>query len=444
MTRQIVLFALAAAACGDVTGPGGGGRSDGGPDGGPDLDAAVPGTVQVTVLDVDGTREPLAEVPVLFYQPDGTLEDTVDTDGDGVASAELLPGGAVIALVTLPVKAGLLQPQILATVGVKPGDEIVLGGRMDPGPATGHTMSFDLPPIKAAVDQYVVESPCGESSSGAEPVAIPLHETCIGAPMSIVAYAVVGADRYVVTDTNIAVENEAVVVVGGDWALVPSPDITTENLGDASFLEQRWARAQLDGVTLELNLPNTGSEATSDQLTLTPQKVVQPDHVQLQAFIGSEQPSAGFQLWQIWSVGDGDDDDLVIDADDYRMPWVGKPAFDQATRRFGWARNGAGTWDATYLQFNWLSEGKGGVYGQVFVAVPPGVHEVVLPEVPDEYKEWLPDDLAELNPGVILFDADGLDWDQVRQHGVDPMRFDFTARFGEPTTMRYSTSFSGG
>src|SRR5690349_4111728 len=110
--RTVALSSLLAlaAACGDVTGPGGGAGSDGGPDGGEPSDAAVPGTVTVIVLDYDGTRDPVIDTPVVFFDPDGSVAATEETDADGVASAEVLPGGAVLAFTTIDAPLGVFQP----------------------------------------------------------------------------------------------------------------------------------------------------------------------------------------------------------------------------------------------------------------------------------------------------------------------------------------------
>src|SRR5688572_8390536 len=94
MTRHIAIATLLIlSACGDVTRPGSGdaGEQDGTPDG------AVPGPVTVTVLSFDGTRTPAEGIPVGFFSPTGAHQETVETDAEGTASADLPPGGAVVA-----------------------------------------------------------------------------------------------------------------------------------------------------------------------------------------------------------------------------------------------------------------------------------------------------------------------------------------------------------
>src|SRR5687767_5873410 len=116
--HAFALVASLAAACGDVTGP----SQDGAPlDADLTIDAAQPGTITVTVLDF-GSRAPLEDAPVSFFQPDGELADTILTDQDGVASAELLPGGAVVAFVRNTLPMGVGQTVGWAVLAVEPGD----------------------------------------------------------------------------------------------------------------------------------------------------------------------------------------------------------------------------------------------------------------------------------------------------------------------------------
>ncbi|HUS65950.1 MAG TPA: hypothetical protein VMZ28_15465, partial [Kofleriaceae bacterium] len=230
-----------------------------------------------------------------------------------------------------------------------------------------------------------------------------------------------------------------------DWTLVPSPDITVENLDDVRTLQMGWERALLSGKNIPLGLEMVAGMVDGDQLTLAPQKIVQPDHVQLNVNVASEQQTLGQQFWHIWMAGEGDDDDLVLDADDYRMPWVGAPVYDDATRVFAWPQVGEGEWDATYLNFNWFAADgkKNPMFGNVRIVVPPGQHQFVLPPVPEEYQEWLAPNLDEIEATVMLFDSDQLDWDEARQLGVDPSEIpSYGGTITEPALIRYSSSLN--
>jgi hypothetical protein len=117
---------------------------------------------------------------------------------------------------------------------------------------------------------------------------------------------------------------------------------------------------------------------------------------------------------------------------------------DQPSRRVVWNQLGDGTWDATYLSFFWLAnDEKVTTAGQWRVIAPPGTDELVLPPIPDAYRDWLPADIESIADAyVILFDSDALEWDEARQLGLDPsVSFDHAETLSTPTTLRYSSSF---
>jgi hypothetical protein len=428
------------AACGDVTAPGGGGGSDGGPDGGPRADAPGPGSVAVTVLDPDGTRAPLEGVPVLFLEADGAEADTVLTGDDGVATAELRAGGAVIAFVTSAFPAGVSTPLTWAVLDVHPGDAITLGDRLTNSTPT-ETMTIELPVMEGA--SYQVYTPCGSFGEGDNVVQIGIRANCSFTDFSIAAYATVGEDVYAVTDTGLTFDADSNHVVADPWALVPAPDVTFEGLDDVSIVFARWQRAILGGVNLPLAGYTDDGEVDGDVLTLAPRRLDAPEHVMLEVGMAAEQPGLGGQSLAVWSDGD-EEEDLLVDAEELLLPWIGPPAIDQAARSVSWPHVGEGAWDATYFSFRWTAtDGEVTSAGQWRVVAPPGRHELALPPLPEAYRDWLPAEIDTIDAAyVILFDSDALDWDGARQLGLDPPSlFDYAGTLTEPATLRNSSSF---
>lgn len=163
-------FVWCVAACGHVVpqAPDGGGTGDGSvsdsgnvtdssneTDGGVDAPSNVRGTVRVTVLDRSGNGAPAVGVPVVFIDPDGTLVKTASADSNGKADADVLPGGSVTTVVALT-----SSYQIRTTLGIKPGDDLVLGSRSADTTAAGNvTVSWPQAPGSPAF--YYIYGPCG-------------------------------------------------------------------------------------------------------------------------------------------------------------------------------------------------------------------------------------------------------------------------------------------
>ncbi|HUS65949.1 MAG TPA: hypothetical protein VMZ28_15460 [Kofleriaceae bacterium] len=441
-TTTSLWLVLVLGACGRVKGPGGGGDGDGGAgdgDGGSGADAAVPGLVEVTVLSETGLSEPREDIPVVFFQPDGTAEATEMTDADGKASAELLPGGAVVVFTHIEL-AGTLQTQLWAALAVQPGDSIVFGRRKYVGEVTAN-MTIRLP-IAKSID-FKVTTPCGTFSSNTRDVPVVFYDHCDDSPFGALGVMTAGEDQYEISGGDIDIDDGLTVPLPGDYALVPSPDVTVEGLENVSGVSASWQAARVGDSNLALGLgPLVEGTADTDTLTLAPRKAVTPDEVMLQLDVYDEQPQLGRQFYSLWSEGGGDEDPVLIDLADVAMPRVGQPVFEQATRHFGWSQVGDGDWDATYVTFFWQQ-----VDGKVVtsnglgrVLVPPGVHEVVLPPVPVEYEAWLPESLDQIAAQVTLFDAELLDADGARQLGFAPSAQPEYQLTHEPQTVRYAMS----
>ena len=440
MTRNSIVLLALLAGCGDVTGPGGGGADSAPGDGGPGADASAPGPVSVIVLDPDGTRAALKDVPVVFFEADGTEVDTVMTDDDGVATAELHAGGAVIAFVTSSIPLGTGTPLTWAVVDVHPGDEITLGGRRTTGEAIAD-MTIELPAMKGAT--FEVMMPCGSYGEGTDNVVtVSTRAGCELDSFAIVATATLGDEVYSVGDTGVTFDEGTNHVVSDTWEIIPTPDVTVEGIGDSSFMRAQWASGLLDGSNLPLGYFPAEGDVTGDVLTLTPRRNPEPDDVMIELSLAPEQAGIGGQWMHLWTGRD--DDELLIDARDYLLPWIGIPVIDQTSRRVFWNHTGDGAWDATYVVFSWIqTDEKMTTAGEWRIVAPPGQHELVLPPVPDAYRDWLPADIDSIGDAyVTLFDSETLDWDGARQHGLDPLQSrDFSGTLAEPATHRYSSSY---
>jgi hypothetical protein len=155
---------IAGAGCGSVNsnpGDAGGGGSDGGGtgqlDGGPG-DSSAPiqrGAVQVTVVDPSGSGVPAVGVTVVFVDPDGTVVKTANTDSNGKASADVLPGASVT---TVAPRASSFQMRTM--LAVKPGDDLVIGPKVIDTRVSG-TFTLSWPDAPNHATTFSVYGPCG-------------------------------------------------------------------------------------------------------------------------------------------------------------------------------------------------------------------------------------------------------------------------------------------
>lgn len=445
MTRHAIILALLAG-CGQVKGPGGGGGDgDGGAgDGGGGPDAAVPGVVEVTVLTDNGSLEPKEDVPVIFIQPDGASVDAT-TDEDGHASAEVLPGSAVFVF-TNPDAVGVAQRLMLVALAVEPGDHITFGRtRANSGDVTAQ-MTIRLPVAKSV--DFEVRTPCGSFGSGTRDVVVTFYDWCDDSPTGIVGLTHAGDSTYEVVGEEIAVIDDPdasdPAVVDDEWQLVTSPDVTVEGLHDVEGMTAIWRTARVSERNLDLALAGAEGLADTDTLTLSPPKIAGPDDVLLHLSVSDEQVQLGYQDYYLWRESGGDTDPVLLDMAELAMPRVGSAYFDLESRTFGFPLVGEGAWDATYLNLLWQDYDDSGekvppTYGTVRIVAPPGVTEVVLPPMPEEWSDWLPDTIDWFTPVLMIMDSDALDWDAARQLGFGPWYLDYPFAI-EPATVRYARS----
>ena len=438
------LAMLLLAGCGSVSNPPGGDGGPGSGDGGESQpDAGAPGPVTVRVL---GPPDRTAQegVAVAFFGPDGALVQVVDTDGGGLATAELLPGGAVILFVPPPPVMGTSLLRAWAVLDVQPGDEITLG----PSPAGINErvgqMLLELGPLDGA-GAYWAHTPCGYfpgSAAGAGVVPITVFSHCDDSPFPFVALADSQTALHSIVEPSVAFSDGSTFVSGADWQPVAPSQVNLVDLpDDLAHVQGGFPRARVSGVDLAVNLPFVGADITGDTAGIAPVRLSGVDS-QLELSVGPEQQGLGNQLATFWP-GDGD---VTISAEELLLPWIGPPLLDLDRRRLSFVAAGDAPWDATYVDFIWsvVDEDTGSFQEGVWTIVgPPGRGELVLPEVPDGFSDYLPERFENAYTYVIALEHGDLDgWDAARQHGLDPYNGAYQGEPGSTATVR--RSFSGG
>ncbi len=436
-----ILSILIAAACGKVRLPGasqgdGGGSADGG--GG---DATAPGPVSVTVLSFDGLRTPVEGIKVAFFEADGEHRATVDTDAEGTATAELAPGGAVVALVaggTLGVPSRMAR----AVLGVAPGDDIVIGGDAFVGGAQVAAMTLTLPVLTGATF-YTVYTPCGTFGDGTNVVPLYFYSGCDLDSFAYVALASGDAGP------SFAREEEAAVIDGGNydatsaWQMTPTrPFRFTGVPAEALSIEVGVSAVRAGDQQLDLFLARGSAPAGEDMLTLRPERIPGYDETMIYGVVRAEQASLGVFQFARWL---GPDESTDSDLAALMLPWISPVAFDSATRSLRWRIVGGGDYDVTYLTLiASVDDGETLVETQWYVEAPPGIEEIVLPELPDDLSDYyLPDPQNVYAYGQIV-DSDQLDgYPAARQRGFDPSYFPRREPLGSVTRASFSGAPGG-
>jgi hypothetical protein len=137
----------------------------------------------------------------------------------------------------------------------------------------------------------------------------------------------------------------------------------------------------------------------------------------------------------------GADDSTDTDLADVMLPWMGPVALDTASRSLRWRIVGAGEYDATYVTVNAnINDGDTFLETTWFVVAPPGIEEIVLPELPAELSEYyLPDPENVYAYGQIVESSEVEGYAGARQRGFDLSYFPRLEPLGSVTR----SSFSG-
>nr|HEX4317821.1 hypothetical protein [Kofleriaceae bacterium] len=264
--RTLVIAAIAVLGCGndDVHHLNDGGGDAAQPADAPATDAPpTPGVVTVTV-----TLGSVASsgVPVYFQNADSSLVSEAMTDGSGVASATMAPGGFVTVIEPQFPASFVPVDQVVTTfAGVKPGDQL----RDDVAPAgtieAPETFTLTVPTDpNPAVATYTLFSRCGDVDL-TPPVSLARKHPAAAAanPPISVAFLACGSaiDMLVQTEDanqntldvlfagNVAIADGSAVAVTGDYApLNGSAQITVTNVP-----------AEYDEAEYELELGPDGS-----------------------------------------------------------------------------------------------------------------------------------------------------------------------------------------
>ncbi|HEY0476892.1 MAG TPA: carboxypeptidase-like regulatory domain-containing protein [Kofleriaceae bacterium] len=384
---------------------------------GPSLDSGgvIRGTVRVTVLDAGGTGAPAVGANVVFLDPDGSLVKRVATDTAGKANADVLPGGSVtsIALVST-------QYQLQTVLGVKPGDDIVLGNKNGDGSVAGDfTITY---PLFGGATSYSVVSPCGTipfpapaTGGPPAPAKISISNSCKRDPMELVVVAQ-GANGPLssIAKAGVPFVPGGSTTITGSYQGLRSVTVSYTNINPI-ITNLDMNRLIPDGFGFDSN-QTMASPGTS--LTMT---VTGPQAAGGQIFTQASGAAGQFQT--VRQAIPGTAATYGLDVAATLLPWINSPTYDPATRKLVVPLDTTGTSSAKPDIF-----AIGARYGRVDANNVSTTFTWTLfgPEAADIVLPALPADLAAIGPGatdtVTIFAAAMFEADSVS--GYDAIRND--------------------
>lgn len=365
-------------------------------------DAALPGPVSLTMY---GDGHPVADVDVVFGSADGTVVTHVQTGADGRASADLLAGGSVTALL----HAGD-QFTAITWADVEPGDQLVWGTPEVAG-SVG-MVQVSLPGVLAGASRYEVRLGCLTMETTDPTVAVSdlLTQKCLGSDQNIdvvaLGFAANGALVGYSTDTEVpAVAGGLTAVTLDAWTTAVDPlTMTLHGAPAAAAKADLQVHFRIDGLDFggpTASATFSGGTATLDSLYL---KGNVADKLQYLVFVTLGTPEAPEGVGVI--VGGHAATPATVDYDlaTTLLPSITAASAGAAGTRvhIDWSAAGSlAATDGAILLARWSD---GATSHQWFALVPPGVTSPYrLPALPDELAAFRPTVASAFTTPAVIF-----------------------------------------
>lgn len=402
--------------------PGNGGGGDG-PDAGVPGDSASDGETpdgptlgRVDVV-VAGWPAPsfvptaAANVPVVFYKPDGTFSSMVRTDALGHASGMIERGSLVLVVNGSANRADVHVDGAIAS----PGDTLRFGPDPMPRQMIGTlNVSWPARPITGYTTYYTLVTPCGGAETTSTSMSIPLYDGCAGSSFDVVVTSRRSSQETTGILARRAVVPAATVNVnladnGGAWSVGAFTNIAMQSSPNAS---EPMPSGSCTGRQFLGTLAFNGTSATQFS-----------DNCQMRLLPGTE------TTWQIEAGYERSDDrnfnvtlrrtfmhDNVGTFDGSgALPWITSFTFSSATRTATWASAAAAPLDSSSLRI----EVTGTRYLIWRVYAPGGLPaSFVLPQLPTELAMWEFSAADTMRAALQNTDVVGATTDQVLQHNL--------------------------
>lgn len=450
-----LLCACLLASCGSVratadAGPddpdgGGGDPVDGG--GGEPDGSVAPGVVTVTVYQ---NGDLAAGVDVVFMDANGDLVAQEQTDGNGIATAEVEAGADVHILM----QPGVRDYEAVTILDIAPGDDLVVGTQEGFSDVIVGSVNVTLPPgaLPAGVNDILVEVGCTSNfvAAGTTSTTIQLYESCVREG-NIVSVVATGRDS----------SFEAVVyAAAADVALTGSPLTANVTLPAwrMDFVDRNIIvnNAPLDLLGFELDAEIRAHGHRFDVFGPTNDAPPPPGG------------SGSYDLWFAPGIADTESftifglrgNDIqrgasvylrgapmlpattTLDLGEAFMPLVHSSQWLDGDVIWDTEGDVASQSDAVAFQVSWseITGGQDFSFRWTLLGPPDLAPPFALPQLPAGFTDWAPDATSNLNmPQVIFLDIVGYDGYDEYRRGLGASIFGG----GFPPTVELRASFAG-
>jgi hypothetical protein len=370
-------------------------------------DAPTHGMVRVKVFDPNDTGAVVTGVPVVFVEADDTLISHPVTDQDGVATADVHVGASATVVITTQGST-----QMTTLLGLKPGDDIILGPRRGtPTDAGNFTVSFAT---FSGAASYTVYGPCGGTGTTTSPVVLPMQSDCKQDTMDllVVAYDANNNPLASLTKTGVTFAAGGSTAITGTYQGVSTFTASYTNV-PAAVTEIDYTRELPDdyGFTRgNSGVPSNGTFSSSVPAVQGGKALVLTN---IATNMGAQQTLQQSIQGNALTYG--------MDVGATLLPWVGTPAVDIANHKITVAIDPTGTSgdmpDVFAAQTSYSRTVNQTTERYAWLALGPTPGDIVLPTLPPEVGDVMPKpgDTLETTLAISL-ESDAIEsYDTIRQ-----------------------------
>jgi hypothetical protein len=388
-------------------------------------DAPTHGMVTVKIYDVFNSGAVVVGTPVVFVEADGTEVGHPVTDATGVASADVHPGASA----SVVLKSGT-NTRIQTLLGLKPGDNIILGPATPPSTDVG-TFSVSFPTYSGATS-YDVFGPCGSSNGTVSPITLTMRSDC---KLDTMDLTVVPRDS---SSTGLAYLTKS----GVPFVASGTTSITGSYSGMAGFTATVTnLNAVITSVTVERRVPDNFGFFNEQNGTPTNGTVTlnAPGPAASRAQVETTVQKPGSIQVLIQGIA-GNVQTYGLDAGMTLLPWVDTPAFDLANHKITMSTDTTGTTndtpDVAFAEAEYSRTVNGTTTDFEWLIIGPAATDMTLPQLPVDVGDVMPKttDTSGFLDAAML-EADGI-------NGYDDIRLDVYKNINSATAPLHPTTMT--
>jgi hypothetical protein len=293
----------------------------------PDIDAS---SSTVTVEVRDRTGRPLVAALVIFADAAGALVAEMQTGNDGLAAAEMLPGGSATVVRTVTTPAGGAEQHVTTYIDLWPGAHVITQAEPD---TRVRSVTVDLnPPIAGGF--FTVHTSCTTSTgSTARITTVAIPERC--AAFDVIATAAPSSTATATHAAFLAAQTTASISIPvAIWQ--PLRSMSGQLIGLPTNASSRIYDAR-GWVTPALVAPTTPLATRAVDATGTVPALPFPMGVGLAPQLTLEVPVAGVAVRQlIRDRSPATATNLNRDYTGEVLPWLGNATLNRDTRVLSW------------------------------------------------------------------------------------------------------------